>query len=84
MGTCVLKISLSDDMLEEIDKHKQLRQKQSIEEAVVDLIDYALKFPQYFTNFDWKKAEHEADHEISFGKTESFDMAEDFIADLKK
>ncbi|RLC14443.1 MAG: hypothetical protein DRI57_14485 [Deltaproteobacteria bacterium] len=84
MGTCVLKISLSDDIVEEIEKHKQLRQKQSIEEAVVDLIDYALKLPRHFMKFDWKKAEEEADYEISSGKTESFDTVEDFIADLKK
>ncbi|MDM8521843.1 hypothetical protein QUF80_00580 [Desulfococcaceae bacterium HSG8] len=84
MGTCVLKISLPDDIVEEIEKHKQLRQKQSIEEAVIDLIDYALRLPRHFMNFDWKKAENEADHEISSGKTESFDTVEDFIADLKK
>lgn len=84
MGTCVLKISLSDDMLSEIYKHKQLRQKQTVEDAVVDLIDYALKFPHYFTNFDWEKAEDEADHEIFSDKTKSFDTVEDLITDLKK
>ncbi|MDM8549914.1 hypothetical protein QUF72_07550 [Desulfobacterales bacterium HSG2] len=84
MGTCVLKISLSDDMVEEIEKHKKLRRKQNIEEAVIDLIDYALKLPRYFIKFDWEKAEDEADREIASGKTESFDTVEDFITDLKK
>jgi len=83
MATCILKISLSDDIIEEVEKHKKLRHKQSIEEAVLDLINYALKLPQYFMKFDWKKAEDEADREISSDKTESFDTVEDFIADLK-
>lgn len=83
MGNSVLKISLPDDVMEEIEKHKQFRQKQSVEEAVVDLIDYALKFPRYFMNFDWEKAEDEADREIASGATESFVAVEDFIADLK-
>lgn len=84
MATCVLKISLSDDMIEEIEKYRKIRNKQSIEETVVDLIDYALKLPRYFMKFDWEKAEDEADHEISSGKTESFDTLEEFIADLKR
>jgi len=84
MATCVLKISLSDHMAEEVERHKKLRHKQSIEEAVVDLISYALKLPQYFMKYDWKKAESEADREISSGKTGSFDTVEDFIADLTK
>ena len=84
MGTYMLEISLPDDMVAEIDKHKQIRHKETIEEAVVDLIDYALKLPRYFMTFDWKKAEEEADYEISSGKTEAFDTIEDFITDLKK
>lgn len=84
MGTCVLKISLSDEMVKEIEKYKKISRKQSIEESVVDLIDYALKRPPYFMNFDWKKAEEEADDEIFSGKTEIFDTVEDFIADLEK
>jgi len=58
--------------------------KQRMEESVVDLIDYALKIPRCFTKFDGKTAEDEADHEISSGKTESFDTVENFLADLKK
>lgn len=84
MGTSVLEISLSDDMMEEIEKHKKLRHQRSLEETVVDLIDYALKLPQYFTDFDWQKAEDAADHEISSGKTESFETVEQFLADLEK
>ncbi|MGE0084922.1 MAG: hypothetical protein AB7S75_10910 [Desulfococcaceae bacterium] len=84
MANCVLKISLSDEMMEEIGKYKESVHKQSMEETVVELINYALRMPLYFMKFDWKKAELCADREISSGKTESFDTVEDFIADLKK
>jgi len=84
MATCVLKISLSDDMVGEIERHKKLRHKQSVEETVLDLISYALRLPQYFMKYDWKKAEDEADREISSGKTGYFDTVDDFIADLTK
>lgn len=84
MATCVLKIRLSDDVVEEIEKYKEFSHKQSIEETVIELINYALKLPHYFMKYDWKKAEIEANHEISLGKIESFDTVEDFIADLKK
>jgi hypothetical protein len=73
MEKCVLKISLPDEILAEIYKNKQLRHKQTIEDVVVDLIDYALKLPYYFMNFDWEKAEDEANHEIFLGETKSFD-----------
>jgi len=84
MANCVLKIRLSDEMIEEIKKYKKSVHKQTMEETVVELIDYALRLPHYFMKFDWKKAELEADWEIFSGKTESFDAVEDFIADLKK
>jgi hypothetical protein len=83
MATCVLKINLSDDVVEEIENYKKLGHQQNIEETVVDLIKYALKLPPYFMKFDWKKAEDEADGEISSGITESFNTVEDFIAALK-
>lgn len=84
MTNCVLKITLSNEMMKEIGKYKKSVHKQSMEETVVELINYALKLPHYFLNFDWKKAELEADREISSGKTESFDTVEEFLADLKK
>ena len=84
MTNCVLKINLSDEMMEEIGKYKESIHKQSMEETVVELINYALRLPRYFLNFDWKRAELEADGEISSGKTKSFETVEDFIADLEK
>jgi len=59
-------------------------QKQSTEEAIAELVKYALTIPPYFRSFDWTKAEAEADNQIAAGKTKSFDTVEDLIADLKK
>ncbi|MCK5720475.1 MAG: hypothetical protein KAH84_11085 [Thiomargarita sp.] len=64
MGNYTLTTNLSDKMVEEVNKHKQLRHKKSIEETIIDLLNDALKPPQYFTNYDWKKAEDEANYEI--------------------
>jgi len=79
-----LKINLTDSMIDEIERYQKLKQKQTIKDAVMELIKYALTFPQYFKNFNWKNAEKEADEEIVSGKTKSFDSLDDFISDLKK
>lgn len=79
-----LKISLNSDMLKEIERYKKFTHKQSIEDAVTELINYALSLPLYFKEFDWEKAEYEADKEISIGKTKSFDTVEDLISDIKE
>ena len=84
MASHELTISLSDDMIEEIEKYKKFTCKQTIEEAITELINYALSLPLYFREFDWEKAEDEADKEIAAGKTKSFDAVEDFISDLKR
>lgn len=81
MATCVLQIKLPNNILEKIEK---LRNKKSVEDTIIDLINYALKMPQYFMEFDWNESEYEADKEISSGLTKSFDNVEDFIADLKQ
>ncbi len=84
MASHELTISLSDDMIEEIEKYKKFMCKQTIEEAITELINYALTLPLYFKKFDWEKAEDEADKEIAAGKTKSFEAVEDFISDLKR
>jgi predicted CopG family antitoxin len=84
MGTKELTITLSDDIFKEVEKYKKSAQKKSTEDAVAELIRYALILPPYFRDFNWTKAEAEADKEIASGKTKSFDTVEDFIADLKK
>jgi hypothetical protein len=77
-------ITLADDIFDEIEKYRKSARKTNTEEAVAELIKYALTLPPYFMDFDWPKAEAEADIEIASGKTKSFDSVEDFIADLKK
>ena len=77
-------ITLADDIIEEIEKYRKSARKTNTEEAVTELIKYALTLPPYFKEFDWEKAEAEANKEIASGKIKSFDSVEDFIADLKK
>ena len=77
-------INLSKKILEEIERYKESTHKKSTENAVTELIEYALTLPQYFKSFDWEKAEAEADKEIAAGKTESFNSVDDFISDLNK
>jgi hypothetical protein len=84
MATRALKITLTDDIFEEIERYKISAKKPNTEEAVAELIKYALTLPPYFREFDWEKAEAEADREIASGKTKSFDSVKDFIADLKR
>lgn len=84
MATQELTITLSDKVLDEVKKYKKLLHKKSTGDAVAELIKYALTLPPYFKNFDWKKAEAEADEEIASGKTKSFRSAEDFLSNLKK
>ncbi len=84
MDTHKLTIDLSDDMLERIKDYKILSHKKDIAEAVNELIDYALNLPMYFRQFDWGKAEEEAEKEIALGNVKSFDTVEDLISDLEK
>jgi hypothetical protein len=84
MATHELTINLSDEILEEIERYKKVRHKKSTDDAVAELIKYALALPPYFKDFDWEKAEAEADKEIAAGKIKSFNSVEDFIIDLKK
>ncbi len=77
-------ITLADDIIDEIERYRKSARKTNTEEAVTELIKYALTLPPYFKAFDWEKAEAEADKEIALGKTKSFDTVEDLITDLKK
>ena len=84
MNNYKLTIDITNDMLEEIKRYKDITHKQNIEDAVNELINYALKLPLYFREYNWKDAENEADKEITSDKTKSFDTVEDFISDLEK
>jgi predicted CopG family antitoxin len=84
MASHELTIMLSDSTFEEIKRYKKLLHKKSTADAITELIKYALTLPPYFKDFDWKKAETEADKEIAAGKTKSFKSADDLLSDLKK
>lgn len=84
MASRALTITLTDDVFEEIERYKKSAKKTDTEEAVSELIKYALTLPPYFKEFNWEEAEAEADKEIAAGKTKSFDSVEDLITDLKK
>ncbi|MBI9039230.1 MAG: hypothetical protein JEY97_13935 [Bacteroidales bacterium] len=84
MNNYKLTVDLSNDLMEEIERYKKNTHKQNTEDAVKELIIYALNLPIYFRNYDWKKAEDVADNEINSDKTKSFDNVEDFISDLEK
>jgi len=51
--------------------------------AIFELVKYALTLPEYFRNFDWKKAEKEADDDIKQGRVKRFSSVDEFLADLK-
>ena len=51
--------------------------------AIFELVKYALTLPTYFRNFDWKKAEQEADDDIKQGRVKSFSSVDELLADLK-
>jgi len=79
-----LTIKIADDVFDEIERYRKSANKPNTEEAIAELIKYALSFPPYFREFNWEKAEAEADKEIASGKITSFNSVEDFIANLKK
>lgn len=76
-------LEIPDALFEEISSYKKKAHISDDGSAVVSLLEYALTLPSYFKAFDWKKAEEEADSEITTGKTKSFSSVDEFIADLK-
>lgn len=51
-------------------------------EAVMELVKHALSLPPYFKDFDWDKAEQEADEEISSGNVMEFSDVDSFLNEL--
>lgn len=74
-------ITLSDDLLYEIDRFKGSRQSRSA--TIANLLRYALTLPPYFREYDGENAEKEADNAIRNGNVESFNTIEEFLSDLK-
>jgi hypothetical protein len=65
-------IRLPDSMIADLEKYTQYRHKSSLDDAIVELLHYALtSVPPYFEQFDWERAEAEADEEIRTGRVQT-------------
>ena len=84
MHTQKLLLNIPDNLVEQIDHYKDIAKEPSRSKTIIDLLKYALTLPPYFKDFDWQKAEAEADEAVKKGKIKSFDDTKAFLADLKK
>lgn len=76
-------LDLPEILVKEVEKYQTEANKSSQEEAIIELLQYALTLPEYFRDFDWEKAEKEADDAIAKGEVVTFESVEEFLADLK-
>jgi len=76
-------LELPEHLLNEVEKFKEEAHMPNKESAILKLIEYAIGFPEYFRNFDWQKAEDEADEEIASGRVKEFASVNELIADLR-
>ncbi|MBU2026342.1 MAG: hypothetical protein KJ814_01815 [Proteobacteria bacterium] len=76
-------LEIPEDMAAELANFKRRSNITDTRAAVFELLKYALTLPPYFRNFDWEKAEAEADADIAAGRVECFTSVEDLLADLK-
>lgn len=76
-------LKIPDEIFNKITEYRKKSNLPDDESTIFELIKYALSLPSYFTDFDWEKAEKEADNDIASGKVKSFSSAEEFLSDLK-
>jgi metal-responsive CopG/Arc/MetJ family transcriptional regulator len=76
-------LDLPEALIKEIEKYQKDTNKPSKEEAIIELLQYALTLPEYFRAFEWEKAEEEADEEIATGEIATFESVDEFLDDLK-
>ena len=76
-------LDLPDEIFTDLTDFKKRTNIQDTNAAVFELLKYALSLPPYFREFDWKKAEEEADEDISAGNVKTFASVDDFLANLK-
>lgn len=76
-------LDIPGDVLKEIRKFKKSAHIRDDKSAVFELLKYALSLPAYFRDFDWAKAEKEADADIKAGRVRKFSTADDLLSDLK-
>ncbi len=70
-------------LIKDLERYKNAHNVSSRSKVIIDLLKYVLSLPPFFADFNWEKAEKEADEEIKKGQTRSFDSTEDFLKDLK-
>ncbi|MDI6890142.1 MAG: hypothetical protein QMC83_04275 [Thermodesulfovibrionales bacterium] len=75
-------LEIPDSMFDEIIKFKEESHLPDEQSAICELIRYALTLPPYFRDFDWEKAETEADSDIASGRVEEFSSVDEFLSDL--
>lgn len=77
-------VDVERDLLDRIDDYRFTHRKHSRAETVRELLEYALTLPPYFKDWNWEKAEAEADEDIKTGRlTGPFDNPQDLIKSLK-
>ena len=75
-------VELTEDLFEQLQEYKKTTDLPDDESVVIELLRYALCLPPYFKEFNWSKAEMEADEDIRQGRTKRFSSVEDLINDL--
>jgi hypothetical protein len=75
-------LEIPDEIFSEIVNFKKKVNISDNKSAIFELIKYALSFPSYFKNFDWEKAEKEADDDIKSGNAKRFSSVDDFLINL--
>lgn len=76
-------LEIPEEIYARIADFKKKSRIRDVNSAIIELIKYALTLPPYFKDFDWKKAEEEADRDVLSGKLKSFSNVEDFLTELK-
>lgn len=66
-------ITLPDKLYNEVERYRKSVKARSRSAAVAELLKYAINLPPYFKDFDWEKAEREADIAIKKGDVKTFD-----------
>ena len=66
-------ITLPDKLFSEVERFRKSVKARSSSAAVVELLKYAISLPPYFKDFDWEKAEEDADMAIKKGDVKTFD-----------
>jgi hypothetical protein len=76
-------LDLPDEIFTDLADFQKRANIRDTNTAVFELLRYALSLPPYFREFDWNKAEADADEDIAAGEVKTFDSVEEFLADLK-